>query len=231
MENLNIDTDLLLSKGFVKVPTLTLSDNERKDLLYNILNSKSNKIYLEMTDAHKQFLDMKNINKSLTPFLSNLAKKMGFLVNDKDIYCVTRVVNPNDPHESFKAHFDSHLFTLVTPIRIPRNENCDEGNGELIAFPKLRSEPKLELFNIMQKAFYKLFANERGINYLSRNKDNYIFNFKDNNPVLFLGRTTLHFNLPVENKNGDKRVTLLTHFFDPSPKIGIGSILRKLRRR
>lgn len=231
MNHLNIESEKLLTNGWVKVPDLALSDMERISLLDEILMTESKKIYSEMTDAHKAFLDIKNINKDLTPYLFNLAKNMGYKVKSDDMYCVTRVVDPNDSYESFKAHFDSHLFTLVTPINIPRNEDSDKGNGELIAFPKLRSEPRIEIINIIMKAFFKLFANEKGINYLKKNKTNNKFDFKDNNPILFLGRSTLHFNLPVQNQRGEKRVTLLTHFFDPSPKFGIGSILRKVRSR
>ena len=57
------------------------------------------------------------------------------------------------------------------------------------------------------------------------------FDFADNIPVLFLGRVTLHGNRGFKEEMENYRITLLTHFFDPSPKYGIGNILRLLRSR
>lgn len=227
---ININKNDLYNNGWIKIPDLILSDDERKFLYKKILETNTNKIYSESTSAHNDFIEMKSIESTFLPVLHKLAIEKGFDIDINDTYYVTRVVNPNEPHEFYKAHFDSHLFTLVTPINIP-NTNEEEGNGELVIFPKIRKEPKFEIINIFQKIIYKSFANERGIKYLSKKNKNLIFDFKDNMPVLFLGRTTLHFNLPVENKSGQKRVTLLTHFFDPSSKLGIGPFLRKLRNR
>lgn len=226
-----LNQENLLKEGWLKLPDFKLSESERDELLSEILSNEVDKIYTESTKAHDNFIKMKGINTLLAPRLLKIAKKMGYKVKSDDTYFITRVVNPDDPYEFFKAHFDSHLFTLVTPINIPNNKDGNEGNGELIVFPKIRSEPKNELLNVLQKFFFKLLANEKGINFLSKRKKNLKFNFKDNVPILFLGRTTFHFNLPVVNKSGEKRVTLLTHFYDPSPKFGVGSILRKIRNR
>ena len=55
--------------------------------------------------------------------------------------------------------------------------------------------------------------------------------FLDYSPLLFIGNTTLHTNKQVSLDCSSYRLTLLAHFFDPSPKYGIGSILRALRNR
>ena len=226
-----LNQENLLKDGWLRLPDFKLSESERSELLSEILSNEVAKIYTESTKAHDHFINMKGINTLLAPRLFKIANKMGYNVEPDDTYFITRVVNPDDPHEFFKAHFDSHLFTLVTPINIPNNKDGDKGNGELIVFPKIRNEPKSELLNVLQKIFFKSFANKKGINILSKRKKNLKFDFKDNIPILFLGRTTFHFNLPVINKTGQKRVTLLTHFYDPSPKFGVGSVLRKIRNR
>ena len=55
--------------------------------------------------------------------------------------------------------------------------------------------------------------------------------FEDYRPLLFIGNTTLHTNKQVTADCSSYRLTLLAHFFDPSPRYGIGNLLRKLRAR
>ena len=56
-------------------------------------------------------------------------------------------------------------------------------------------------------------------------------NFRNYEPLLFIGNTTLHTNYPVSLGCSSYRLTLLAHFFDPSPKFGVGGLLRLLRNR
>ena len=125
--------------------------------------------------------------------------------------------------------FDSHLFTLVTPVVIPKAN--DSESGQLILFPKIRKEPKLEILNILGKLRYKIFyGNKKGFdNLISKNK-HVELDFTNLNPVLFLGRQSFHGNRSFAKLPDGIRITLLTHFFDPNSK-GIGNILRKLRNR
>ena len=58
-----------------------------------------------------------------------------------------------------------------------------------------------------------------------------IDSFKDYQPLLFIGNTTLHTNYPVSTCSSSYRLTLLAHFFDPSPKYGVGGLLRLIRNR
>ena len=55
--------------------------------------------------------------------------------------------------------------------------------------------------------------------------------FHDYSPLLFIGNTTLHTNKQVSPDCSSYRLTLLAHFFDPSPKYGVGGILRMFRNR
>ena len=53
-----------------------------------------------------------------------------------------------------------------------------------------------------------------------------IDDFRDYQPLLFIGNTPLHTNYPVSNNCSSYRLTLMAHFFDPSPKYGVGGLLR-----
>ena len=44
----------------------------------------------------------------------------------------------------FRAHFDSHLFTLVLPLKIPLSQDLGK-SGELVYFPNIRVAPKNEI--------------------------------------------------------------------------------------
>ena len=65
----------------------------------------------------------------------------------------------------------------------------------------------------------------------SNNHKKIVDNFKDYQPLLFVGNTTLHTNFPVSIDCSSYRLTLLAHFFDPSPKYGVGGLLRLVRNR
>ena len=66
---------------------------------------------------------------------------------------------------------------------IPSNVDHD---GSLIAFPKIKSDTTSEIINTFQKIFYKIFSNEKGLNFLSSRKNK--FYFHDFKPLVFLGR-------------------------------------------
>ena len=57
------------------------------------------------------------------------------------------------------------------------------------------------------------------------------FDFNELNPIIFLGRQSFHYNKPFKSLDGSKRITMLTHFFDPSPRIGLGALNRLIRGR
>ena len=106
-----------------------------------------------------------------------------------------------------------------------------ESAGDLIYFPYARKAPTNEISNFIGKAYYKRFASKDGLAKFSSNHQKRIDNFKDYQPLLFVGNTTLHTNFPVSLGCSSYRLTLLAHFFDPSPKYGVGGLLRLLRNR
>ena len=81
------------------------------------------------------------------------------------------------------------------------------------------------------KAFYKKYASKEGLEKFSLSSPQKVDNFRDYQPLLFIGNTTLHTNYPVSSSCASYRLTLLAHFFDPSPKYGVGGLLRLLRNR
>lgn len=184
--------------------------------------------YKKNIDTHLRLLKqlgLHNLNYSLSNFTKNQFSKK---VEINDCYHISRIVRPGDRVESFRGHFDSHMFTLVLPILIP-NEQDLYNNGELFLMPNIRKRPKNEIVNILQKIYTKSYnSHDSYIKALKKNKG-IIENFNNLEPLLFNGDTSFHGNFP--NDNSYSRLTLLSHFFDTSSKYGVGSLLRKLRNR
>lgn len=217
----------LFDKGFVELPQLAYKGSLEK---FQNITKNLNKTYNSDTDFHNEYLTKHKIKTELSDKLFEFSKQyFGIEPNKDDIYTISRIVYSFDNLESYRGHFDSHIFTLVTPVIIP-NAN-DRESGQLIVFPKIRSEPTGELSNIFGKLKFKLFyANKNGFKKLMSKNTYEEFDFTNLNPVLFLGRQSFHGNRSFAKAPDGVRVTLLTHFFDPNSN-GIGSVLRRLRNR
>ena len=227
----DLDTrlDKLIRCGFVKLPSL--KEIDLMSIGKKISNELGKLTFKELSVTHKSFLDYLEVNKYLTPKLYQLAiRNYNFNGEIADQYHVARKVVPGDSKEQFRGHFDSHLFTIVFPIRIPHAvKNLDI--GQLVYFSNIRNHPKNELSNFISKLYFKRYASKKGIEKLSHNYKMGLENFEDYQPILFLGNTTFHTNYPVSLNCSEPRITLLAHYFDKSPKYGIGKILRILRNR
>jgi len=217
----------LFNDGFVELPGLSYDDSLEN---FENLTKDLNKTYNSDTDFHKKYLEKFNIKTNFRDKLIELSNKhLGINPSKDDIYTISRVVYSFDNLESYRGHFDSHIFTLVTPIMIPKAN--DRESGQLIVFPKIRKEPSNEFINIWGKLKFKLlFANKKGFQKLMNNYNYEEFDFTNLNPVLFLGRQCFHGNRSFAKAPNGIRVTLLTHFFDPNSQ-GVGGLLRKLRNR
>lgn len=225
MKLTNKQVDSLIKDGFVKLPELKLTDDQ-VDFLSSF---KFGKTYTEGSELNKEYLKTFDFN-SLKDQLRHVAlDRLNLRVEINDIYTVSRYLKSYDNLESYRGHFDSHVFTIVTPVLMPSAKSSE--SGQLIVFPKIRKEPKNELHNIFGKIWYKLFYNGRvGFEKLMKTKNFTQFNFNDNIPVLFLGRQCYHGNRAFDKAPNGERLTILTHLFDPNSK-GIGSLLRKIRKR
>ena len=227
------DIDLLLEQllehGFVKLPSLKEFDLDF--VASGISDEMGSLTFKELGSGHKNFLRDLSIDEYLTPKLHNIAKDLFSYNGDlSNQYHIARKVEPGNTKEMFRAHFDSHLFTMVLPIRIPETDQNGTA-GDLIYFPYARKVPTNEISNFIGKAYYKRFASKKRMEKFSLNHKKRIDNFKDYQPLLFVGNTTLHTNFPVSLECSGYRLTLLAHFFDPSPKYGVGGLLRLLRNR
>lgn len=189
------------------------------------------KTYAENLEAHLAFVAETGISSVLSPALYELAQSsFGYQGSADNQYHVSRLVRQGDNSEGYRGHFDSHLFTLVMPVQIPKSEESDLA-GSLLFYPAVRREPKNEMSNFAGKLYFKRYANQAGFENLARKHPQKIATFEDSRPLLFLGRQTFHGNMPMDIKLNSSRLTLLSHFFDPSPRWGIGNLLRKIRGR
>jgi hypothetical protein len=229
----DIDSQLeqLIEHGFVKLPSLKEFDLDLDFVASDISDEMGSLTFKELGSGHKNFLRDLSIDEYLTPKLHNIAKNLYSYEGDlSNQYHIARKVEPGNTKEMFRAHFDSHLFTMVLPIRIPETDQNGTA-GDLIYFPHARKVPANEISNFIGKAYYKNFASKKRMEKFSLNHKKRIDNFKDYQPLLFVGNTTLHTNFPVSLECSGYRLTLLAHFFDPSPKYGVGGLLRLLRNR
>ena len=201
------------------------------ELRRSAIDELGNKTFKSNLNTHKKILNLMKFNEIILPSLSKIAKqKLNFNEKNNNDYHIARLIKPGQNSESYRGHFDSHIFTLVLPILIPNDKNIDD-RGQLICFPNFRSHPKNELINILQKMYYKKYFNKRSIEILSNKKKCVEFDFEDYEPVVFFGTRTFHLNQNVDKRNQFRRLTFLSHYFDTSSKFGIGNIMRILRKR
>ena len=228
-QDLDSKLEELVEYGSVKLPSI--KEFDLNVTATDISRDMESETWKELGYSHQKFLENLGVERYLTPRLFELAQKVfKFKGKIEDQYHIARKVEPGNSKEQYRAHFDSHLFTMVLPISIP--EIPDSGSsGELIYFPKARKMPRNELTNFFGKSIYKRFASKKGIENFSIEHEKKIETFLDYKPIIFMGNTTLHTNYPVSSNCNSYRLTLLAHFFDPSPKYGVGSLLRFLRNR
>lgn len=219
----------LVTDGHVKLPSL--KEFGLDEIAKNINAEMNGNTFAESCPSHQVFLHNLGVGKYLAPKLFEIARDMlGYKGDISNQYHIARRVEPGNEKEMFRAHFDSHLFTLVLPVKIPKS--ASKGSvGDLIYFPKARKAPTNEVSNLLGKVYYKRFASKDGLEDFAKKYDPIAEDFHDYSPLLFIGNTTLHTNRQVSLGCSSYRLTLLAHFFDPSPKYGVGGLMRLLRNR
>ena len=160
-ENVDIKNKIeqLLQNGYCKFPSLNSLPNF-KHIRRDIFISLDDKTYKEENYFHKKILQLIEFEEKFLPYLKKIAKEK-FLIKQeyKKPYMIRRTVRPGEKFEGYRAHFDSHLFTLVIPINIPEDKNI-HNRGQLIFFPNIRTFKKNEFKNILQKLYFKRFNND-----------------------------------------------------------------------
>ena len=174
-----------------------------------------------------------NENKFIYKFqylLNDLSKQLNLKNYKKQkIYKVLRVIAGNrSEKESYRYHFDAHLFTILIPIIIPNKKNTN--NGDLIIFPNIRKINNSLVINIIQKI---LFQNRITKFLLKRNffikKRSNVLKLKPENIYIFYGYRTLHGNQNIDS--GAIRATLLLHFYDLFDQSKLVKLNRNLRQK
>ena len=150
----NVNLNHLVEYGYVKLPNFPKQINI-KEYGKQIGNEIKNSTFSSKSTWHSKFLDEIQINNYLTPKLFKLAKRnYGYKGDIENQYHIVRMVKPGNSKEKYRTHFDSHIFTLVIPIAIPKLKENEEA-GELILKPKARRNPKSELENLLGKIYFK----------------------------------------------------------------------------
>ena len=214
-ENLLNDTEL---NTLTKLVESKLKENNNK--YFFLADNKLNETFIN----NKEFLSkFENLFRELS---------INLKINDfekQNIYKVLRVVTgKKNEKESYRYHFDAHLFTLLIPIIIPSRK--DSNNGDLIIFPNIRKVGKSLILNILQKLIFqnritKLLLKN---NCIFKNKS-MLLKLKPGNVYIFYGYRTLHGNQTI-NPN-DVRATILLHFYDIFKNSKLVKFNRKLRLR
>ena len=213
----------LLINGYAILPQLVFGD-----INFNKENIGDN-TYNENSKVSQDFLNSFNFDELKVQLAKVANESLNTAVEKNDTYSITRFLKSYDNLESYRGHFDSHVFSIVTPVKIPKTNSQE--SGQLIVFPKIRKNPDSEFINFYEKLKYKLlYGKAKGYKQLMKNSHFVEFDFKDMNSIIFLGRQCFHGNRSFAKAPDGERITILTHFFDPNKK-GIGSILRKIRNR
>lgn len=206
-------------KSLKKFVQLNLKKNNDKTFF---LSSRSNNL------INRYFNNNKMLKKKIKLFLHKLSEKFDIAdYKKKEIYTVLRVIkNERIQNESYKFHFDSHLFTIIVPIFIPNTKKSN--NGHLFISPNLRKINKSILINIFQKITYQILLKK----ILGYKKLIKVLNFKKivlkpGSIFLFNGFRNLHGNADIAN--GDLRATLLIHFYDIFESSKLVNLNRQLR--
>lgn len=217
----------LIENGYLELPQLkiNLSQTQIDEYVNN-----SNKIFNSDSGLNDIYNDKFQITTKFRDELADFCSEFFNIEPDlNDIYTITRLLKSFTNSEAYRGHFDSHIFTLVTPVCMPKANSTE--SGQLLVFPKIRNEPKNELSNFLGKMRFYKYRNAKDFKKLLEKKKFVEFDFKNLNPILFFGRQSFHGNRSFTKQPDGIRITLLTHFFDPSPVYGIGNLLRKLRNR
>ena len=67
-------------------------------------------------------MELMELETLFEKFYERAIQDLKVKINKDDRYYVARKVNPGQSSEKYRAHFDSHLLTIVLPVKIPLAE-------------------------------------------------------------------------------------------------------------
>ena len=218
----------LVKRGYATLPSIK-NYIKNKSFADEISKEIGNKNFIESSTLHLTLLKELDIESDLVPLLFSIAKEnLNYKGSIDNQYHVSRKVIPGDTKECYRAHFDSHLFTIVFPLLIPLS-NDQTPCGELMIFPNIRKNPKYEFQNIISKLWYKQYANKGRLNKLATARPMKIIDFHDYYLIIFRGNTFLHTNKELSNSVKHYRLTCLSHYFNTF--VWYWKCLHKIRSR
>ena len=233
-ENIDNSINELILQGYCYLPPIN-NLVDLKKATYSLLEESKDRTFNENLKTHIEINEKLQVQRYLTPKLLKVAKEyFNFSGEISDQYHITRIVKTNIRSEFYRSHFDSHCFTLILPINIlkPYKEQISSQEcGDLYFFPNARKAPTTELINLSQKILYRRFRGRKGFLKLSKKINHIQVPFSDYRPLLFVGLNTFHGNFPISSETSSQRVSLLSHFFDPSNQLGLSRFTRFLRNR
>lgn len=157
-----------------------------------------------------------------------MAAKLGAHGLRREPFHVIRCANTSTRNESHCRHYDSHLLTLLIPLRLSPSASC---NGDLIVYRRKRLRVST-VANVVCKLRHGVQRNlpfplRKWLTIRDLRKG-----LCDRVPVepgnvyMFNGFVLQHANLDVEE--GERR-SLLIHYYDPGYSAGISSAVRRAR--
>jgi hypothetical protein len=179
---------------------------------------------VELLRQHDEF---RRVERQARAASQRWADRKRLKIDGKPLY-VLRCVNRTLPAQSHLRHYDSHILTLLIPLRSAHG--ADE-NGDLIVYRRPRDQLSA-LTNVMAKvwliALRRLPLPMRRAQTrrdLSRQRCDRIA-CVPGNVYAFNGFVTRHANLHVER--GERR-TLIVHYYDPGMTAGLKIVPRLWR--
>ena len=217
----------LNQNGFSKLPSIRDLVIE-KNYIEQFMKEEKHRTYKENSPTHLKIIEDMGLEKLFNALYLH-GRELGLNIINDDKYFIARYVKNGQSSEGFRGHFDSHFITIVLPVLIPSNGIRLE-SGELLVVPKFRKIISNELINILQKAFFKRLNNKKSFKEFLTSGKGKLYDFLDQEPLIFYGNRTFHGNFPLSQCDSD-RITFLCHLYDTSPPYGIGAFLRNLRKR
>ena len=150
LENIDEIIEELLANGYARLPSIKNFDLD--NVAKNISEDMQGDTFKELSDSHENFLRDLDITGVLTSKLFKVAtEKFNYKGRMNDQYHIARRVEPGNSKEFYRGHFDSHLFTIVLPIKIPDQSNDNKPIGELIFSLLLENNQKMSLLMSFKK--------------------------------------------------------------------------------
>ncbi|WP_083615356.1 hypothetical protein [Paraburkholderia sp. SOS3] len=176
---------------------------------------------VELLRQHGEFL---RVEQQARVDSQRWAAQKGLKVDGESL-CVLRCINRTLPAQSHLRHFDSHILTLLIPLRSAHDA---AENGDLIVYRRQRQQLSAAT-NVMAKAWMialrrlpLAMRRAQTRRDLSRQRCDRIA-CVPGNVYAFNGFVTRHANLHVER--GERR-TLIVHYYDPGMTAGLRVVPR-----